>query len=210
MTPTPAKARRQTSASNWLRHFICPFVAAVFDGCKCSKIRQKQRTACPRSRSSAKCGNMAWPGMLITRDRWGINPGGRDKREENGDATLLASTPFHDHLYRDYPWSRLSASSMDVGLPEGQMGNSEVGHLNLGAGRIVYQDLTRINKAIADGELERNRVLQDALAGARGHRLHLLGLVSDGGVHSHYSHTIALANGAHAAGITEIFVHAFT
>ncbi len=99
---------------------------------------------------------------------------------------------------------------MDVGLPEGQMGNSEVGHLNLGAGRIVYQDLTRINKAIADGELERNRVLQDALAGARGHRLHLLGLVSDGGVHSHYSHMIALANAAHAAGVAEIFVHAFT
>ena len=99
---------------------------------------------------------------------------------------------------------------MDVGLPEGQMGNSEVGHLNLGAGRIVYQDLTRINKAIADGELEGNRVLQDALAGARGHRLHLLGLVSDGGVHSHHSHMIALANAAHAAGVREIFVHAFT
>ena len=153
---------------------------------------------------------MAGPVMLIIRDGWGINPGGRDKREENGDATLLAATPFHDQLYRDYPSSRLSASGMDVGLPDGQMGNSEVGHLNLGAGRIVYQDLTRINKAIADGELERNRVLQDALAGARGHRLHLLGLVSDGGVHSHYSHMIALANAAHAAGVTEIFVHAFT
>src|SRR5207247_10165495 len=99
---------------------------------------------------------------------------------------------------------------VDVGLPEGQMGNSEVGHLNLGAGRIVYQDLNRINKAIADGELERNRVLQDALAAARGHRLHLLGLVSDGGVHSHYSHMVALVNAAHAAGVTEIFVHAFT
>src|SRR5439155_15682250 len=140
------------------------FVAVVCDGCKCSKIRQKQRTACPRSRSSAKCGiYMAGPVMLIIRDGWGINPGGMSKREENGNATLLASTPFHDHLYRDYPWSRLSASGLDVGLPEGQMGNSEVGHLNLGAGRIVYQDLTRINKAIADGELERNRVLQDAL-----------------------------------------------
>jgi 2,3-bisphosphoglycerate-independent phosphoglycerate mutase len=99
---------------------------------------------------------------------------------------------------------------MDVGLPEGQMGNSEVGHLNLGAGRIVYQDLTRINKAIADGELERNAVLREALAAARGHRLHLLGLVSDGGVHSHYSHMIALANAACAAGVKEIFVHAFT
>jgi len=155
-------------------------------------------------------GYMAGPVMLIIRDGWGINPGGPEKRKEDGNATLLASTPFHDHLYRDYPWSRLSASAMDVGLPKGQMGNSEVGHLNLGAGRIVYQDLTRINKAIADGELERNRVLQDAFAAAPGHRLHLLGLVSDGGVHSHYSHMIALANAAHAAGVTEIFVHAFT
>ncbi|HEX3420703.1 MAG TPA: 2,3-bisphosphoglycerate-independent phosphoglycerate mutase [Candidatus Udaeobacter sp.] len=153
---------------------------------------------------------MAGPVMLIIRDGWGINPGGGEKREQNGDATLLGSTPFHDQLYRDYASSKLSASGMDVGLPEGQMGNSEVGHLNLGAGRIVYQDLTRINKAIADGELERNRVLQDALAVARGHRLHLLGLVSDGGVHSHYSHMIALARAAHTAGVAEIFVHAFT
>ena len=153
---------------------------------------------------------MAGPVMLIIRDGWGINPGGSEKRKENGNATLLASTPFHERLYRDYPWSRVSASGMDVGLPEGQMGNSEVGHLNLGAGRIVYQDLTRINKAIADGELEHNHVLKEALVGARGHRLHLLGLVSDGGVHSHYSHMIALANAAHAAGVTEIFVHAFT
>src|SRR5207237_344601 len=91
-----------------------------------------------------------------------------------------------------------------------QMGNSEVGHLNLGAGRIVYQDLTRINKAIAEGELKRNRILQETFAGARGHRLHLLGLVSDGGVHSHYSHLIALANAAREAGVIEIFIHAFT
>ena len=153
---------------------------------------------------------MAGPVMLIIRDGWGINPGGRENRESNGNATLLASTPFHDSLYRDYPCSRLSASGIDVGLPEGQMGNSEVGHLNLGAGRIVYQELTRINKAIGDGELNRNSVLQDALAAARAHRLHLLGLVSDGGVHSHYSHMIALANAAHAAGVEEIFVHAFT
>jgi len=152
---------------------------------------------------------MAGPVMLIIRDGWGINPGGSDKRKENGDATLLASTPFHDKLYRDYPCSRLSASGTDVGLPDGQMGNSEVGHLNLGAGRIVYQDLTRINKAIQAGELTRNRVLQETFAAARGHRLHLLGLVSDGGVHSHYSHMIALANAAHAAGVTEIFADAF-
>src|SRR5204862_4926179 len=153
---------------------------------------------------------MAGPVMLIIRDGWGINPGGKDKRKENGDATLLASTPFHDKLYRDYPGSKLSASGSDVGLPEGQMGNSEVGHLNLGDGRIVYQDLTRINKAIAEGELTRNRVLQETFAGARGHRLHLLGLVSDGGVHSHYTHMIALANAAREAGVTQIFVHAFT
>src|SRR5947207_7398652 len=90
------------------------------------------------------------------------------------------------------------------------MGNSEVGHLNLGAGRIVYQDLTLINKAIADGELARNQVAQETFAKARGHRLHFLGLVSDGGVHSHYQHLIALADAAHAAGVTDILVHAFT
>src|SRR5438270_7850177 len=153
---------------------------------------------------------MAGPVMLIVRDGWGINPGGKEKREENGDATLLARTPFHDQIYRDYPGSKLSASGSDVGLPEEQMGNSEVGHLNLGAGRIVLQDLTRINKAIADGELGRNKVAQETFAAARGHRLHLLGLVSDGGVHSHYDHMIALANTAKSAGVDEIFVHAFT
>src|SRR2546421_1013869 len=153
---------------------------------------------------------MAEPVMLMIRDGWGINPGGEEKRDENGDATLLARTPFHDQLYRRYPGSKLSASGPDVGLPKGQMGNSEVGHLNLGAGRIVYQDLTRINQAIADGELMRNQVLQRAFAGAREHRFHLLGLVSDGGVHSHYSHMVALANAANAAGVAEIFVHAFT
>ena len=148
--------------------------------------------------------------MLLIRDGWGINPGGYKKREENGDATLLARTPFHDELYTKFPVSRLSASGLDVGLPEGQMGNSEVGHLNLGAGRIVYQDLTRINKAIAEGDLARNAVLQDAFSRARGHRLHLVGLVSDGGVHSHYLHLVALATEAKAAGVTDIFVHGFT
>jgi 2,3-bisphosphoglycerate-independent phosphoglycerate mutase len=148
--------------------------------------------------------------MLLIRDGWGINPGGREKREENGDATLLARTPFHDELYRKYPLSRLSASGLDVGLPKGQMGNSEVGHLNLGAGRIVYQDLTRINKAIEDGELARNEVLKNAFERAAGHRLHFLGLLSDGGVHSHYDHLVALAKAAKAAGVTGIFVHAFT
>src|SRR5439155_11553908 len=93
---------------------------------------------------------------------------------------------------------------------EGQMGNSEVGHLNLGAGRVVLQDLTRINKAIVAGELTQNQVAQETFTAARGHRLHLLGLVSDGGVHSHYDHMIALANAAKAAKVEEIFVHAFT
>ena len=153
---------------------------------------------------------MAGPVMLIIRDGWGINPGGKAKAKENGDATLLARTPFHDQLYRDYPGSKLSASGPDVGLPEGQMGNSEVGHLNLGAGRIVYQDLTRINKAIVDGELDRNTAAQETFAAARGHRLHLLGLVSDGGVHSHYDHMIALAKAAKRAGVADILVHAFT
>jgi 2,3-bisphosphoglycerate-independent phosphoglycerate mutase len=153
---------------------------------------------------------MSGPVMLIIRDGWGINPGGREQAEENGDATLLARTPFHDRLYADYPIAKLSASGEDVGLPEGQMGNSEVGHLNLGAGRIVYQDLTRINKAVAAGELTHNAVLQESFQKARDHCLHLLGLVSDGGVHSHYLHLLALVQAAHDAGIKQIFVHAFT
>src|SRR5437870_4964656 len=153
---------------------------------------------------------MSGPVMLIIRDGWGINPGGRDRARENGDATLLARTPFHDQLYAKYPMGKLSASGEDVGLPKGQMGNSEVGHLNLGAGRIVYQDLTRINKALAAGDLARNAVVQESFQKARNHRLHLLGLVSDGGVHSHYLHLLALAQTAHEAGVKEIFVHAFT
>jgi 2,3-bisphosphoglycerate-independent phosphoglycerate mutase len=150
------------------------------------------------------------PVVLIIRDGWGINPGGRARAVENGDATLLARTPFHDHLYATYPQGTLSASGMDVGLPDGQMGNSEVGHMNLGAGRVVYQDLTRINKAIMDGELATNSVLQAAFAKARGSRLHLLGLVSDGGVHSHQEHLIALAAAAKGAGVGDIMVHAIT
>ncbi len=157
------------------------------------------------------------PVVLIIRDGWGVNPGGRAKAVENGDATLLARTPFHDQLYAKYPQSRLSASGMDVGLPDGQMGNSEVGHLNLGAGRIVYQDLTRINKAILDGEFATNAVLVETFAkacapradGTAG-RLHLLGLVSDGGVHSHQEHLIALCKAATAAGVKDILIHAIT
>jgi len=150
------------------------------------------------------------PVVLIIRDGWGINPGGRDQAVENGDATLLARTPFHDHLYATCPCCKISGSGEDVGLPAGQMGNSEVGHLNLGAGRIVYQDLTRINKAIRDGALAGNPVLQEAFAQARGRRLHFLGLISDGGVHSHQDHLAALCAAAKAAGCDDLMVHAIT
>ena len=150
------------------------------------------------------------PVILIIRDGWGINPTGREGAIRDGNATLLAKTPYHDHLYATYPGGTLSASGMDVGLPDGQMGNSEVGHLNLGAGRIVYQDLTRINKAILDGDLKTNPVLQEAFAKAKGRRVHFLGLVSDGGVHSHQDHLIALAAAAKEAGVDDIMVHAIT
>ena len=153
---------------------------------------------------------MAKPVVLIIRDGWGINPHGKEGAEADGNATLLARTPFHDQLYQRYPLSRLSASGMDVGLPEGQMGNSEVGHLNLGAGRIVYQDLTRINKAIEDGELAQNRVLKEAFSKASQTRLHFLGLVSDGGVHSHQEHLMALVKAAAQAGVKDILIHAIT
>ncbi|MBK8091580.1 MAG: 2,3-bisphosphoglycerate-independent phosphoglycerate mutase [Verrucomicrobiaceae bacterium] len=150
------------------------------------------------------------PVVLIIRDGWGIHPGGKAQAQANGDATLLARTPFHDQLYAKYPWSTISGSGEDVGLPDGQMGNSEVGHLNLGAGRIVYQDLTRINKSIREGELAKMPALVEAFAKAKGRRLHLLGLVSDGGVHSHQDHLAALCDAAKAAGVTDILVHAIT
>jgi len=150
------------------------------------------------------------PVVLIIRDGWGINPGGKDQAAANGDATLLAKTPFHDHLYATYPRGTVSASGEDVGLPDGQMGNSEVGHLNLGAGRVVYQDLTRINKSIRDGELATMPVLVEAFQQAKGKRLHFLGLISDGGVHSHQDHLAALCNAAKAAGVDDLMVHAIT
>ncbi|MEI8233826.1 MAG: 2,3-bisphosphoglycerate-independent phosphoglycerate mutase [Verrucomicrobiota bacterium] len=153
---------------------------------------------------------MSKPIVLLIRDGWGINPHGRATAEADGNATLLAHTPFHNEMYARYPGAALSASGLDVGLPEGQMGNSEVGHLNLGAGRVVYQDLTRINKAVAEGKLRENPVLQQAFAKAKNTRLHFLGLVSDGGVHSHMEHLIALANAAKEAGVSEIMVHAIT
>ena len=153
---------------------------------------------------------MKKPVLLVIRDGWGINPAGRAGAEIQGDATLLAKTPVHDHLYRTYPGSRLKASGLVVGLPEGQMGNSEVGHLNLGAGRVVYQELTRINLAIDEGSLAKDPTLQEAINTAAGKRLHLIGLVSDGGVHSHLDHLLALLRIAGRTGTAEIFVHAIT
>ncbi len=150
------------------------------------------------------------PVVLIIRDGWGVNPGGKKTAKKDGNATLLAKTPFHDVMLEQYPKGFLSASGLDVGLPAGQMGNSEVGHLNLGAGRIVYQDLTRINKAIEEGTLAKNKVFKAALAAAKGRRLHFIGLLSDGGVHSHQDHLCAMVALAKEAGVDDIMVHAIT
>ncbi len=150
------------------------------------------------------------PVVLIIRDGWGVNPGGQATAVQDGNATLLAKTPFHETMFKSYPKGHLSASGLDVGLPPGQMGNSEVGHLNLGAGRIVYQDLTRINKAIEEGTLAGNHVFKDTLAKAKSSRLHFIGLVSDGGVHSHQDQLIAMVKLAKEAGVNDIFIHAIT
>lgn len=128
------------------------------------------------------------------------------------DAIQHANAPFVKSLYSQYPNTELITCGEAVGLPEGQMGNSEVGHLNIGAGRIVYQELQRINVAVRDGELERNAVFQAALntAKANNKTLHLIGLVSDGGVHSHTSHLKAMCKLAHSAGVQDVAIHAFT
>jgi 2,3-bisphosphoglycerate-independent phosphoglycerate mutase len=153
------------------------------------------------------------PVALIIRDGWGISPQGAAAARQEGNAPLLAKLPFHEYLYKTFPQSRLSASGEDVGLPAGQMGNSEVGHLNLGAGRIVYQELTRINKAISDGTLATNAALVKFLADlkAKNGALHLWGLLSDGGVHSSQEHLYALVRVAKDAGLApdKIFIHAF-
>ena len=123
---------------------------------------------------------------------------------------LLADTPYHDQKLAQYPRGFLSACGLDVGLPKGQMGNSEVGHLNLGAGRVVYQDFTRINKAIDEGTLADNPVFAKAMKQAKSSRLHFIGLVSDGGVHSHQDQLIAMTRMAHEAGVEDIMIHAIT
>jgi 2,3-bisphosphoglycerate-independent phosphoglycerate mutase len=139
---------------------------------------------------------------LIILDGWGIAPDGP------GNAISLADTPVFDELWSTHPHTQLTAKGEAVGLPEGQMGNSEVGHLNLGAGSIVPQDLARIDKAVEDGSLAENEVLQEALRDAP--RVHLIGLVSTGGVHSSHRHLKALVEIAGKAGIEDLVVHAFT
>jgi 2,3-bisphosphoglycerate-independent phosphoglycerate mutase len=139
---------------------------------------------------------------LIVLDGWGLGPDGP------GNAIALAATPVFDELWRSYPHTTLSADGRAVGLPEGQMGNSEVGHLNLGAGAVVVQDLTRIDLAVENGELESDDVLRRAFSGAD--RVHLLGLVSDGGVHSGFRHLEALIRMGAALEVPDLVVHAFT
>lgn len=145
------------------------------------------------------------PVALIVMDGFGLAASGV------GNAVTEAATPNLDRLFEDFPSSRLACSGLAVGLPDGQMGNSEVGHLNIGAGRVVYQELTRINKAIEDGSLAANPVLDAAIdaAVASGGAVHFMGLVSDGGVHSHIDHLFALLDLASARGAQRILVHAF-
>jgi len=139
-------------------------------------------------------------------DGWGKSPDPKVSAIDNAD------TPFVDSLYKKYPNANLLTDGMHVGLPEGQMGNSEVGHMNLGAGRIVYQDLAKINLAVKDNTLKDEVVLQDAFAYANANdkAVHFLGLLSDGGVHSHTSHLRGLIEAGQAAGVQNMFVHAFT
>jgi 2,3-bisphosphoglycerate-independent phosphoglycerate mutase len=141
---------------------------------------------------------------LIILDGWGLGDG------SSSDAIAQANTPFMDEIRKKYPSSTLLTSGENVGLPEGQMGNSEVGHLNIGAGRIVYQELTRINKSIRDGDFYTNSVLLEAMKKAKKSKLHLIGLVSEGGVHSSQAHLHALCDLAKNQGVQNVFIHAFT
>ncbi len=145
------------------------------------------------------------PVALVILDGWGISPTCDD------NAVCKARTPRLHELFETYPSARIGASGMDVGLPDGQMGNSEVGHLNIGAGRVVYQDLTRITKSINDGEFFRNPALTGAIGKIKavGGKLHLMGLLSDGGVHSHITHLFALLELARQEGLEQVCVHAF-
>lgn len=148
---------------------------------------------------------MKKPAALIILDGWGLT------QNKTGNAVEEAKTPVFDALTEKYPYTTLAASGMDVGLPDGQMGNSEVGHLNIGSGRIIYQELTRITKSILDGDFFENKMLKEAMAHAKtkGTKLHTFGLLSDGGVHSHIDHLKALIKMAKQEGLEQIYIHAF-
>lgn len=145
------------------------------------------------------------PTMLMILDGYGL------RSEKHGNAIASAKKPNLDKIFKNWPNTQISASGSDVGLPDGQMGNSEVGHLNIGAGRIVYQDLTRISKAISDGDFFKNPVMENAIASCieKNSALHLMGLLSDGGVHSHIDHLCALIKMAKQRNISQVYIHAF-
>jgi 2,3-bisphosphoglycerate-independent phosphoglycerate mutase len=145
------------------------------------------------------------PLLLVILDGWGLSP------DQRGNAIRLARTPNFTKLQQSYPYTVLQASGKRVGLPEGQMGNSEVGHLNMGAGRVVYQDITRISMAIKTGEFCKNPVLIDMVQEVKekGTSLHLFGLLSDGGVHSHLTHLYALLEMARRFKLGKVYIHAF-
>jgi 2,3-bisphosphoglycerate-independent phosphoglycerate mutase len=144
--------------------------------------------------------------ILMILDGWGKSPDPKVSAIDN------ANVPFINSLYKNYPSAQLRTDGLNVGLPEGQMGNSEVGHMNLGAGRIVYQDLAKINLAVANNTLAKEQVLIDAFTYAKEHnkKVHLLGLVSDGGVHSHTSHLRGLIDASQEYGLEKVYIHAFT
>src|SRR5215203_4455019 len=144
--------------------------------------------------------------LLMILDGWGLgtNP--------KVSAITHAKTPYINSLYSKYPHSKLEASGLAVGLPAGQMGNSEVGHMNIGAGRVVYQDLVKVNKAVEEKDLDQNPVLLDAFKYARDNNkaVHFMGLLSDGGVHSHIEHVKGLCTIANNHQLKNVFVHVFT
>ncbi len=143
------------------------------------------------------------PIVLTILDGWGY------RAETQGNAIALARKPNYDKLLAQFPNTLIHTSGPFVGLPEGQMGNSEVGHMNIGAGRIVQMDITRIDAMIQSGEFARNKLLLDAMAHGREHQLHLIGLLSDGGVHSHIEHLLALLSMAREQKVSRVFVHCF-
>src|SRR5580692_6743623 len=214
------RSSRRTRPSCWR----CPTSTARSSAGPASMRRRSPQSSPQHERTHAALGSMTPPGgphdlpvesvCLVVLDGWGLAEPGP------GNAVSLARTPVFDELWAEYPHTTLTACGRAVGLPDRQMGNSEVGHLNLGAGAVVRQDLVRIDDAIADGTLAQSPILRAAFAGAGGGadagvgadggRVHLLGLVSDGGVHSSLAHLRALVAIAREQGVEDLVVHAFT